>query len=48
MFIHIRAGHHNNHEISRRSTGRSGSAKQLLRACEDVTQTAHTTPAAFF
>ena len=34
----------NNHEISRRSTGRSG-LLNLLHACEDVTQTTHTTPA---
>jgi len=33
-----------NHEISRRSTGRSG-LLNLLHACEDVTQTTHTTPA---
>jgi hypothetical protein len=33
-----------NHEISRRSTGRSG-LLNLLNAFEDVTQTTHTTPA---
>jgi hypothetical protein len=33
-----------NHEISRRSTGRSG-LLNLLNAFEDVTQTTHATPA---
>jgi hypothetical protein len=45
--IHIRAGNHNNHEISQRSTGRSR-LLNLVNAFEDATQTTHTTPVILF